>query len=36
MNGNLSIIGIIIWILWGFFMGTGWWIANRILGRIFG
>jgi hypothetical protein len=36
MHGDLSLMGIIVWILWGFFMGTGWWAANRIWSRLLG
>lgn len=35
MSGNLSLIGILIWFLWGFFMGAGWtigaWLVTKFL-----
>jgi hypothetical protein len=34
--GGLSLMGIIVWIAWGFFMGSGWWLANRVWSKVFG
>lgn len=36
VGGALSLIGIIEVVCFGFFMGIGWWVANRILSKIFG
>ena len=30
----LSLYVILVWFLWGFFMGLGWWLANWIMGRL--
>lgn len=39
MGGNVTLIGILVWMLWGFFMGIGWtvgsWLINKyVLSRI--
>jgi len=35
MTGGLTLMGILIWFLWGFFMGIGWtlgaWLITRLL-----
>lgn len=34
--GGLSLMGIIAWFVWGFVMGSGWWLANRVWPKVFG
>lgn len=31
---SLSLMQIVIWFLWGFFMGAGWTIAAWLLGKV--
>lgn len=32
---TLSLMSILIWFLWGFFMGIGWTIGSYLINRVF-
>jgi hypothetical protein len=36
MGGGLTLMGLLVWFVWGFFMGSGWWLANKLWTRLFG
>lgn len=34
MTMQLTLIGLLIWFLWGLFMGMGWTLGSWIMGKI--
>jgi hypothetical protein len=31
---TLTLWSIVVWFVWGFFMGAGWWIAQWLLAKV--